>query len=68
MGACRYITGKSFVEGQSTKAVSAQTCIGVLFIRQVSNTIFAMLFLSKSPADHLANRRGSPVVREPQFY
>jgi len=49
------------VEGQPTKAVLAQTCMGVFFIRSVSDTIFAMLFLPKPPADHLANRCG------PQF-
>jgi hypothetical protein len=44
-------------EGIPTKAVLAQTRISVFFIRSVSDTIFAMLFLPKPPAD----RRG------PQF-
>jgi hypothetical protein len=47
------------VEGQPTKAVSAQTCMGVFFIRAVSDTIFAMLFLRI--------RRGPPAVRRLQF-
>jgi len=38
------------VEGQQTKAVLAQTCMGVFFIRSVSDIIFAMLFLPKPPA------------------
>jgi hypothetical protein len=42
------------VEGQPTNAVLAQTCMGVLFIRSVSDIIFAMLFLLKPPTD----RRG----------
>jgi hypothetical protein len=37
--------------------------MGVFFIRSVSDTIFAMMFLPKRPADHLAYRRGPPVVR-----
>jgi hypothetical protein len=40
------------VEGQPTKADSAQTGMGVFFICSVSDTIFAMLFLLKPPADH----------------
>jgi hypothetical protein len=47
------------VEGHLTKTVSAQTCLGVFFIRSVSDTIFAVLFLPKpsriiwrSDADH----------------
>jgi hypothetical protein len=47
-------------EGQPTRAVLAQTRVGVLFIRSVSDTI---LFLPKPPADH----RRPPVVRGPQF-
>jgi hypothetical protein len=42
------------VEGQPTKAGLAQTCMGVFFIRSVSDTIFAMFFLPKRFADHLA--------------
>jgi hypothetical protein len=49
------------VAGQPTKAVLVQTCMGVFFILSVYDTIIAMRFLSKPPADHLANRRG------PQF-
>jgi hypothetical protein len=32
------------VEGQPTKARLAHTCVGVFFIRSVSDTIFEMLF------------------------
>jgi hypothetical protein len=39
------------VEGQPTEAVLAQTCEGVFFFRSVSDTIFAMPFLPKPPAD-----------------
>jgi hypothetical protein len=39
------------VEGQPTKAVLAQPCMGVFFVRSVSDTIFAMIFLPKPPAD-----------------
>jgi hypothetical protein len=35
------------VEGQPTKAALAQTCMGVLFIRSVSYTIFAILCSSE---------------------
>jgi hypothetical protein len=45
------------VEGQPTKAVLAQTYMVVLFICSVSDTIYAMIFLPKTPADRLANRR-----------
>jgi hypothetical protein len=44
-----------------TKAVLAQTCMGVFFIRSVPGIIFAKLFLPKPPTDNLMNRRG------PQF-
>jgi hypothetical protein len=37
------------VEGQPTKAVLVQTCMGVFFIRSVSDTIIAMLFLPRPP-------------------
>jgi hypothetical protein len=47
------------VEGQPTKAVSAQSCNAVFFIRAVSDTIFAMLFLR--------NRSGPPAVHRLQF-
>jgi hypothetical protein len=50
------------VEGQPTKAVLVQTWMGEFFIRLVPGIYFAMLFLPKPPADHLANRRGPPVV------
>jgi hypothetical protein len=40
------------VEIQPTEAVLGQVCMGAFFIRSVSDTIFAMLFLLKSPADH----------------
>jgi hypothetical protein len=56
-----------YVEGRLTKAVLAQTCMGVIFISSMSNTIFTMFFSSEIAADHLANRRGPPVVRGPQF-
>jgi hypothetical protein len=46
-----------YVESQSTKAVLAQTCMGVFFIRSVFDTMYATLLLPKPPAD----RRG------PQF-
>jgi hypothetical protein len=35
------------VDGQPIKADLAQTCVGVFFIRAVSDTIFAMPFLPK---------------------
>jgi hypothetical protein len=35
--------------------------LGVFFIRQASDIIFAALFFSKPPADHLANLPGPPV-------
>jgi hypothetical protein len=38
-------------EGQPTKTVLAQTCMGVFFIRSVSDKIIAKLFLPKSPTD-----------------
>jgi hypothetical protein len=41
--------------GEQTMAVLAQTCMGVFLICSVSDTIFAMLFVSNPPADHLAN-------------
>jgi hypothetical protein len=46
---------------KATKAVLAQTCMGVFLIRSLSDKSSAILFLPKPPADHLANRRG------PQF-
>jgi hypothetical protein len=49
------------VEGQPTKAVLAQTFMGVFFIRSVSDTIFAMPFFSNTGHDHMAKGRG------PQF-
>jgi hypothetical protein len=49
------------------KAVLAQTCMGVFFIREVSDTIFTMLFFSETAADHLANHRRPPLVRGQQF-
>jgi hypothetical protein len=45
------------VEYQPTKALLTQIYMGVFFFRSVSDSIFAMLFLPKPPAD----RRG------PQF-
>jgi hypothetical protein len=39
------------VAGQPTNAVLAQACMGVFFVRSVSNTIFVRLFLPKPPAD-----------------
>jgi hypothetical protein len=39
-------------QGQPTKAVLAQTCMVVFFIRPVSDTIFEMIFIPKPPADH----------------
>jgi hypothetical protein len=47
---------------KGTKAVLAQTHMGAFFIRSVSDKIFAMLFLPKPPADHLA-----PMVLGPRF-
>jgi hypothetical protein len=44
-----------------TKAVLAQTCTGVFFIRSVSDTTSEMLFLLKPPVNHLAN------LHRPQF-
>jgi hypothetical protein len=41
------------VEGQPTKAVLAQTCMGVFFIHLLSDTIFAMHCLLKQPVYHL---------------
>jgi hypothetical protein len=40
------------VEGQLTKAVLAQTCMAVFFVRSVSDTIFAILYLPKARTDH----------------
>jgi hypothetical protein len=51
------------VEGQATNAVLAQTCMGVHFIRSLSDIIFAMLYLLKPPKDCNI----LPVVRGPQF-
>jgi hypothetical protein len=51
------------VEGQPTKEVLAQTCVGVVFIRSVSDTISVMLLLQKPPA----NGCRPPVVGGPQF-
>jgi hypothetical protein len=39
------------VEGQPTKVDLSQTCKDVFFIREVSDTVFAILFLPKLPAD-----------------
>jgi hypothetical protein len=39
-------------EGQWTKAVLIQTCMGVVFIHSMCDTIFAMLFLQKPPVEH----------------
>jgi hypothetical protein len=50
-------------EGQPTTAVSAQTRMGVFFIRSVSDIIFAMLLPKQ-----LADRCGPPVVCGQQFY
>jgi hypothetical protein len=50
-------------KGQPAKVVLAQTCMGVLLIRSVSDTIFAILLLPKPAAD----RRGPPVVPRPLF-
>jgi hypothetical protein len=36
-------------DGQPTRTVLAQTCVGVFFIRSVSDTIFAVPFLPKPP-------------------
>jgi hypothetical protein len=36
------------VEGQPTKVVLAQTCMGVFFIPSMFDTIFEMLFLFKT--------------------
>jgi hypothetical protein len=38
-----------YVEGRLTKAVLAQTCMGIIFISSMSNTIFTMFFLPKQP-------------------
>jgi hypothetical protein len=40
------------VEGQPIKAVLAQTCMGVFFVRLVSDTIFAIPYLPKARTDH----------------
>jgi hypothetical protein len=40
------------VEGQPTKAVLAQTRKGLFFILSMSDTVSAVLFLPKPPADH----------------
>jgi hypothetical protein len=42
----------TFGLGQPTKAVLAQTCMGVFFIHSVSDTSFAILFLPKTLAGH----------------
>jgi hypothetical protein len=55
------LIGLISVEGQPTKAVLAQICMGVVFI-QVSDTSFVMIFLPKQTAI----RRRPPVVRGPQ--
>jgi hypothetical protein len=55
------------IEGQPTRAVLAQTCMAVYFIRSVSDTIFAMLLIPKPHADHLANCHGALVFHGPQF-
>jgi hypothetical protein len=51
------------VEGQPTKIILAKTCVDVVFIRSVSDTIYSVLFLPKPPAE----RRGPRVVHGPQF-
>jgi hypothetical protein len=43
------------------KAVIAQTYMWVFLIREVSDTILAMLFHTKQPANHMSNHCG------PQF-
>jgi hypothetical protein len=45
------------VEGQPTRAVWAQTWMGVFFVCPVSATIFLMLFLPKPPVNHCADHR-----------
>jgi hypothetical protein len=37
------------VEGQPRKAVLAQICMGLIFSRSVSDTVFVMSFLPKPP-------------------
>jgi hypothetical protein len=53
-------------ESQPTKIVLTQTFVGVFFIHLASDKIFSALF-SETAAHRLVNRRGQPVVREPQF-
>jgi hypothetical protein len=54
-------------EGQPTKAVSAQTYMGVFFIYSVCDTIFANAFSSETTLDLLVNCCGPPVVCRRQF-
>jgi hypothetical protein len=51
-----YLSKLLSVEGQPTRPVSAQTCLGVFFIRSVSDTIFAVAFSSETLVDRLAER------------
>jgi hypothetical protein len=50
-GLWKELTRLLSVEGQPAKAVLAPTCVVVLFIRSVFDTVFAMLFISKPLAD-----------------
>jgi hypothetical protein len=42
----------AIAEGQPAKAVIAQTCMDVFFIRLVPYTTFTLIFLPEPPADH----------------
>jgi hypothetical protein len=44
------------VDGQPTKAVLAQTYMGVFLIRSLTDTIFLSAFSSEIAADHLAKQ------------
>jgi hypothetical protein len=48
------------VEGQPTMALLSHICVGVFFIRSVSDAIFGMLFLPKPLADR-RGPRGEPL-------
>jgi hypothetical protein len=53
------------VECQPTKAVLAQTCLGVFFIRSVSNAIFPVLFVLETPRTTASQRHSPEEHREP---
>jgi hypothetical protein len=48
-------------DGQPTRTVLVQTCVGVFFVRSVSDTIFAVPFLPEAASDHSSRNAGECV-------